>query len=118
MFRNQDVQKQLTPEEILKELLKGPTSDEREIGIVSDIPSGTKLISATPGEENSLTINLDMEMSEFLNAQQEENFLEQIILTLSENTSFRLFHLYFQGEALESLPFGTEINNPLRREIQ
>ncbi len=117
-FRNQDNQKQLSPEEILKELLKGPSSEEREMGIVSDIPSGTKLITATPGEENSLTINLEMEMSEFLNAQQEENFLEQLILTLSENTSFRLFHLYFQGEALESLPFGTEINNPLRREIE
>ncbi|MDD4028616.1 MAG: GerMN domain-containing protein [Caldisericia bacterium] len=115
-FRTYEPQQQPSPEKILQELLKGPTSHEREVGIVSDIPSGTKLISVTPGEENSLMINLDMEMSEFLNAQQEENFLEQIIMTLSENTSFRSFHLYFQGETLESLPFGTEINNPLSRE--
>ncbi len=117
VFRSNKQDTTLSPEDLLQNLLKGPSSDERDMGIVSDIPSGTKLISVTPGEENSLMIDLDMEMSEFLNAQQEENFLEQLILTLSENTGFRSFHIYFRGETLESLPFGTEINNPLSREL-
>ena len=113
-----DAAKKASPETLILELLKGPSAHYKENGIVSDIPSGTKLISVSPGENNSLTVNLEMEMSEFLNAQQEANFIEQIVLTLTENTGFSSLHLYFNGEALESLPFGTEIHNPISREIQ
>jgi spore germination protein GerM len=103
---------------VINTLLKGPPAKYKEMEITSDIPAGTKLISASPGENNVLSVDLDIELSQFLHAQQEENFLEQLVLTITENSSFQKINLYFNGEALESLPFGTEIKNPISREIQ
>ncbi|MCK5848224.1 MAG: GerMN domain-containing protein [Caldisericia bacterium] len=100
---------------ILNRLLDGPSAKLRELDITTGIPSGTKLTSAIPEENGILSVNIEIELSKFLNAQQEENFLEQIILTITENTAFNKINLYFNGETLEALPFGTEINNPLSR---
>jgi spore germination protein GerM len=100
---------------ILNQLIKGPSAKLRELDITTDIPSGTKLNSAIPGESGILSVDLEIELSKFLNAQQEENFLEQLILTITENTAFNKINLYLNGETLEALPFGTEINNPITR---
>lgn len=103
------------PTKVLTLLLNGPTAKEKENGIISDIPSGTKLNGINPRENNELIVDLSIELNKFSNAQQEENFLRQIILTLYESTSFRKVMIYINGKNMESLPFGTDISKFLSK---
>ena len=105
----------IDPSKVLQLLLNGPTAKEKEIGFTTDIPSGTKLISVNPKENNELIIDLNLELSKFANASQEENFIRQIVMTISENTSFNKIMIYVNGKNLESLPFGTDISKFLTK---
>jgi len=103
------------PTKVITLLLNGPTAKEKENGIITDIPSGTKLNAINPRENNELIVDLNIELNKFSNAQQEENFLRQIILTLYESTSFRKVMIYINGKNMESLPFGTDISKFLSK---
>ncbi len=103
------------PEAIVQALIEGTTAQEKEAGFSTDIPSGIKLLACYPNEKNELIVDLEIELSKFLNAQQEQNFIRQIVLSLTENTGFKEIRFYFEGKKLESLPFGTEISRAFSR---
>lgn len=98
----------LTPTEIINLLLKGPTAEQKENGIVTDIPTQSKLNGLLPRENNELIVDINLEVNKYSNAQQEMSSLKQIFLTLSENTDFKRIMFYFNGKNTESLPFGTD----------
>lgn len=100
--------KKVSPNEILQLLLKGPTAEGRENGILTDIPSPTKLNGLIPRENNELIVDIGLEINKYSSAQQEASSLKQIFLTLSENTNFNKVMFYFNGKNMESLPFGTD----------
>jgi germination protein M len=105
----------IDPTKVLNALFSGPTAKEKENGCITDIPNGTKLNSVIPKENNELIVDLNIELNKFANAGQEENFLRQIIMTITENTSFTKVMIYINGKSMESLPFGTEISNYLTK---
>lgn len=97
-----------TPNEILLLLLKGPSAEDKENGIITDIPSQSKLSNLIPRENNELIVDISMEVNKYSSAQQEASSLKQVFLTLSENTDFNKVMFYFNGKNMESLPFGTD----------
>jgi germination protein M len=103
------------PEIIIQSLIDGTTAQEKENGVSSDLPSGIKLIKAYPNEQNELIIDLEVELSKFLNAQQEQNFIRQVVLSITENTSIQEIWFYIDGKKLEALPFGTDISRVFSR---
>lgn len=103
------------PEIIIQSLIEGSTAQEKENGITSDLPSGIKLIKAQANEQNELIVDLEVELSKFLNAQQEQNFIRQVVLSITENTSIQEIWFYFDGKKLEALPFGTDISRVFTR---
>ena len=102
-------------EKIVEAMLQGTTAQEKETGITTDIPSGINIIACYPNESNELIVDLDVELSKFLNAQQEQNFIRQMVLSVTENTSIKHIRFYFDGKKLESLPFGTDISKAFSR---
>lgn len=102
-------------EEILNLLFSGVSANERDFGLTSDIPSPIKLISTEREQNNELLINVQVDVNKFLSAVQEENFIRQIVLTITENSSFRSIKIYFNGRNLESLPFGTDVSRSFTR---
>jgi germination protein M len=103
------------PEVIIQALIDGTTAQEKENGVSSDLPSGIKLIKAYPNDKNELIIDLEVELSKFLNAQQEQNFIRQMVLSVTENTTIQQIWFYFDGKKLEALPFGTDISKVFTR---
>ena len=103
------------PEVIIQALIDGTTAQEKENGVSSDLPTGIKLIKAYPNEKNELILDLEVELSKFLNIQQEQNFIRQVVLSITENTSIQQIWFYFEGKKLESLPFGTDISRVYTR---
>jgi spore germination protein GerM len=109
------IKEKIDPAKVLSLLFLGPTAKEKENGYTTDVPSGTKLNGVNPKENNELIVDLSIELSKFGNAGQEENFLRQIIMTITENTGFTKVMIYINGKSMESLPFGTEISKFLTK---
>jgi germination protein M len=105
----------IDPTKVLTQLFAGPTAKEKEDGCTTDVPTGTKLNAVNPKENNELIVDLSIELNKFANAVQEENFLRQIIMTITENTSFTKVMIYVNGKSIESLPFGTDISKFLTK---
>jgi len=101
--------------EVLSLLFSGVSADEKDLGLTSDIPSQTKLLGIQARENNELLINVSIDVNKFLNALQEENFVRQVVLTTTENSSFKSVRIYFNGRNLESLPFGTDVSRSFTR---
>jgi len=97
-----------TPAEILQLLFAGPSAEAKENGVVTDIPTQTKLNKLIPRENNELIVDISLEVNKYSSAQQEASSLKQIFLTLSENTDYYKVMFYFNGKNMESLPFGTD----------
>ncbi len=103
------------PEHIIQALIDGTTAAEKEQGISTDIPTGIKIIACYPNENNELIVDLEIELNKFLNAQQEQNFLRQMVLSITENTTMKHVRFFFDGKKLESLPFGTDTSRVFTR---
>lgn len=101
--------------EFLNILFSGVNADERDFGLTSDIPQTIKLNSAEGRTNNELLIDVQLNLNSFLSALQEENFIRQIVLTVTENTTFNSVRIYFNGSNLESLPFGTDVSKSYTR---
>lgn len=101
--------------EILNLLFTGVTPLEKDLSLTTDIPSEAKLLNTQARENNELLVNVSVEINKFLNAIQEENFIRQIVLTVTENSSFKSVTIYFNGRNLESLPFGTDVSKSFTR---
>ncbi len=107
----------MQPEDVIQALIDGTTATEKEQGISSDIPSGIKINACYPNENNELIVDLEVELSKFLNAQQEQNFLRQMVLSITENTRLQHIRFFFDGKKLESLPFGTDTSKVFTRAL-
>lgn len=101
--------------EVLNLLFGGISALEKDLGLTTNIPLQTKLISTHVRENNELLVDISVDVNKFLNALQEENFIRQIVLTVTENSSFESVKIYFNGRNLESLPFGTDVSKSFTR---
>ncbi|HOW02487.1 MAG: GerMN domain-containing protein [Caldisericia bacterium] len=101
--------------EVLNLLFNGVTPLEKDLELTTDIPLEAKLLNTQAKENNELLVNVSVEINKFLNALQEENFIRQIVLTVTENSSFKSVTIYFNGRNLESLPFGTDVSKSFTR---
>lgn len=85
-------------------LLKGPTDEEKQLGIFTEIPEGTKLISVKRNEaENSIIINLTGEFGAGGGTQSVLARLNQIVRTADLYGGKLPVYLYLDGKKAQDL---------------
>ncbi len=98
-------------------LLKGPTEEEKNLGIFTEIPSNARLISVKKDEaENSVIINLTREFGEGGGTQSIQARLNQIVKTVNIYAGPLPVYLYLDGKKAQYLGGeGIYINQPINR---
>lgn len=94
------------------ELIKGP--DEKS-GLIPTIWPGTKVLGIDI-DGHIAQVNLSMEALGYGGGSAAENlFVKSLLLTLTEFPQVNTVQLLFEGEKLNLLPEGTEVDKPLTR---
>ena len=110
------VQRQIdnpTLEGAILKLLAGPTADEKEKGIYSEIPKDTKLMWVK-NESNKIIINLTRNFEYGGGTQSIENRIKQLKLTVDYFNSSKPVYLYLDGKQVEYMGGeGIYIEQPL-----
>jgi len=102
----------------LKELLKGPTPEEKEQGFYSEIPSGTSLLGLNTND-NTITINLSKQFTSGGGSTSMTQRLEQVKQTAYSVDSNHQIALAVEGKPLDTLGGeGLEVPETLKREQQ
>lgn len=98
-------------------LLKGPTDEEKDLGIFTEIPSDTKLISVKKIEaDNSIIINLTKEFAEGGGTSSVQARIDQIAKTANLYAGKMPVYLYLDGTKAQYLGGeGIYINQPINR---
>jgi spore germination protein GerM len=99
----------------INSLLAGPPLNNRNNGLISMIPDGSKLLSATINNGVAyLDFNDNIRFNTF-GSDGYEAELNQIIYTATEFTSVNAVRILVNGEALDFLSEGINISQPLMR---
>ena len=103
----------------LKNMIDNPTLRENlaPTGLLPIIPPETVVKGMTIDNETGIC-KVDFS-SEFLNYEtekEEENLIKGVVYTLTEFPAIREVKILVEGEPLEVLKFGTEVNDSIRRE--
>lgn len=98
-------------------LMKGPTEEEKELGIFTEIPTDARLISVKNDEtENAIIINLTKEFGEGGGTQSIQARLNQIVKTVNMFAGPLPVYLYLDGKKAQYLGGeGIYINQPINR---
>ncbi len=98
-------------------LLKGPTEEEKALGIFTEIPSDARLISVKKNEaDNSIIINLTQEFGEGGGTQSIQARLSQIVKTVNIYAGPLPVYLYLDGKKAQYLGGeGIYISQPINR---
>jgi spore germination protein GerM len=99
----------------LAALLAGPTADERNRGIISLIPEGTRLLSV---RVNGSTAYLDFNQEFRYNTRGREGGaaqIRQIVWTATEFTNIQNVQFLIEGEIVDFLSESVVIRNPIGR---
>ena len=98
-------------------LMRGPSDDEKDLGVFTEIPSNAKLISVKRNEaENSIIINLTKEFGEGGGTQSIQNRIEQIVRTANLYAESMPIYLYLDGKKAQYLGGeGVYIEQPINR---
>ncbi len=98
-------------------LLKGPSEEEKKLGIFTEIPEGTKLISVKKNEaENSIIINLTREFGDGGGTQSVLARLNQIVQTADLYGGKLPVYLYLDGKKAQDLGGeGIYIEQPINK---
>ena len=97
--------------------MKGPTEEEKELGIFTEIPTDARLISVKNDEtENAIIINLTKEFGEGGGTQSIQARLNQIVKTVNMFAGPLPVYLYLDGKKAQYLGGeGIYINQPINR---
>jgi spore germination protein GerM len=99
----------------LNSLLVGPTAEEKSRGLVSFVPSGTRLISAQV-RQNTAYLNFNEEFRyNTLGREGSAAQLKQIIWTATEFPNVQDVQILIEGKTVDFLMEGILIRNPIGR---
>lgn len=97
----------------IKALLKGPTYQERNDGVYTEIPNGTKLLSVMESE-NKVIINLNSDFQYGGGTESVNNRLKQLVKTVVNFAPDKNLYLYLDGKQVEVIGGeGIMITQPL-----
>ena len=101
----------------IKALLEGPIPDERQRGLISLIPEGTRIISADV-RGNTAYINFSEDFQyNIYGVEGYAGALRQIVWTATEFSNIRDLQILIEGRRLDYLGEGIWIGSPLTREM-
>ncbi|HOJ22992.1 MAG TPA: GerMN domain-containing protein [Armatimonadota bacterium] len=106
-----------SPEQaVLEALAAGPTSEERQAGLVATLPNGTRVLGVQR-EDGVITANFSRELQENFNggAEWEEVVLYSIVNTLVEAGNAGSVRIRIEGEPVESIGGHLAADEPLQR---
>ena len=105
--------KEISLNNAIKSLLKGPDSKERKEGVYSEIPNGTKLLSVMESD-NKIIINLNSEFQYGGGTESINNRLRQLVKTVVNISPDKNLYLYIEGKEADVLGGdGVMITQPL-----
>lgn len=98
-------------------LMKGPSDEEKEMGIFTEIPSNARLISVKKNEaDGSIIINLTKEFGEGGGTQSVQARLKQIVKTVNMYAGKAPVYLYLDGKKAQYLGGeGIYIEQPINK---
>jgi len=100
----------------LNALLAGPTAEEKKRGLVSCVPSGTRLISAQV-RQNTAYLNFNEEFRyNTLGREGSAAQLKQIVWTATEFPNVHDVQIQIEGQTVDFLMEGITIRNPISRQ--
>ncbi|MDR1868106.1 MAG: GerMN domain-containing protein [Treponema sp.] len=102
--------------ESLRLLFRGPTTEEINRGVISFIPSGTTLVSASI-RDGLATVNISEELqyNEY-GVEGHINALQQIVWTVTEFPTVHAVQILIAGKRMDYLSEGVWIGSPLDRD--
>ena len=103
--------------DVLQALIAGPNENERQRGLISLIPPGTKILSASI-RGNTAYISFSEEFQ--YNTYGVEGYagqLRQIVFTATEFPNVRDVQILIEGRRIDYLGEGIWIGSPLNREM-
>jgi len=99
----------------LNALLAGPSAEEKKRGLVSFVPSGTRLISAQV-RQNTAYLNFNEEFRyNTLGREGSAAQLKQIVWTATEFPNIHNVQIQIEGQTVDFLMEGIMIRNPIGR---
>ena len=102
--------------EVMEALIAGPTPEERGRGLITLIPPGTQLLSATiRGRTAVLSFNEDFQYNTY-GVEGYMGQLRQIVFTATEFPNIDNVQILIEGRQVDYLGEGIWIGNPLGRE--
>ena len=105
--------KDLSLKSVISSLLKGPDSDERKMGVYSEIPNGTKLLSVINTDEK-IIINFNSEFQYGGGTDSINNRLRQLVKTVMAVHPDKNIYLYIEGKQVDVMGGdGVMITQPL-----
>jgi len=98
-------------------IIEGPEGMEvaGDAGLYPTIPAGTKILGLTI-RGGLAKIDLSGEVFNYQDARDEGLMVKSIVYTLTEFNTVDEVQFMFDGEIMESLKFGTRVDEPIRRE--
>ncbi|WP_077368487.1 GerMN domain-containing protein [Anaerosalibacter sp. Marseille-P3206] len=103
----------------LKNMTDNPSLRENlaSTGLIPVIPPGTIVKGMTIDADTGICkVDFSQEFLNYQTEADEENLIKGVVYTLTEFPAIREVNILVEGKALDSLKYGTEINQPLRRE--
>lgn len=98
----------------LSQLINGPTSYEKNLGVYSEIPKGVKLLAVVEGN-NKIIINVTSNIQTGGGADSIYSRMKQLIKTVLANSPNKPVYLYIDGKQAEVLGGeGIMISQPLK----
>ena len=101
--------------DVLHALIDGPSEDERRRGIISLIPAGTQILSATVRAETAYINFTEDFLYNTYGADGYVGQLRQVIYTLTEFPNVNDVQILIEGQRVDFLGKGIWIGSPVRR---
>jgi spore germination protein GerM len=97
----------------VKELLAGPTAEEQQIGIRTEIPRGTILLGLKDLGDGQVDLNLSKRFGSGGGSDSFETRIDQLTKTVAASAGSRRVFLSVEGERLTTTGEGLEIKQPI-----
>jgi spore germination protein GerM len=100
----------------IRELIAGPSADEKNQGLISLIPPGTRILSATVrGTTAYISFSEDFQYNSY-GVEGYAGQLRQVIFTATEFSNVNDVQILIEGRRIDYLGEGVWIGSPLGRE--
>ena len=103
--------------DVIQALIAGPNAEERQRGLISVIPGGTRLLSVTiRGDTAYINFNEDFQYNTY-GAEGYNGQLRQIVFTATEFANVRDVQILIEGNRVDYIGESIWIGSPLNREM-